>query len=152
MELYHRTFSALSNTELYDIMVLRQEVFVVEQECPYLDADGKDPDSLHVIGTRDGELIAYTRICPPGLSYDDHASIGRVANKISLRGQGIGKKLMEYSIKLTQNTYPGKAIKISAQVYILGFYEALGFVVQGEEYLEDDIPHMAMIMAAETAS
>lgn len=147
MILSHKSFAELSLTELYDLMVLRQEVFIVEQDCPYQDADGKDQDSLHVLGY-DGELlVAYTRIVPPGVSYEKYASIGRVVNKQSHRRLGLGKSLMDYSIKLTKVTHPSHPIKISAQEYLTKFYSGLGFKVIGEGYLEDDIPHVAMILA-----
>ena len=147
MELSHKSFTALSLTELYDIMVLRQEVFIVEQDCPYLDADGKDLESEHVLGyNAAAQLIAYTRIVPPGISYANYASIGRVVNKSHARNKGLGKQLMQYSIDLTQKRFPDHSIKISAQVYLRKFYNSLGFVAQGEPYLEDDIPHIAMVL------
>jgi len=142
------SFNELSLQQLYDIMVLRQEVFVVEQDCPYLDADGKDQMSHHLMGYLDGELVAYTRLVPKGISYDKYISIGRVITSQSVRRDGYGKDLMERSIKQIRTLFGQKDIKISAQCYLLKFYKGLGFEPVGEEYLEDDIPHIAMINSA----
>ncbi|MEE9437679.1 MAG: GNAT family N-acetyltransferase [Saprospiraceae bacterium] len=139
-------FEDLILEELYEILKLRQEVFIVEQDCPYLDTDGKDQMSWHVCGRNEkGELLAYTRLVPPGISYASYSSIGRVINSISIRGQGEGKRLMEYSINSIMNIFSKNDIKISAQCYLKKFYNALGFIELGEEYLEDNIPHIAMI-------
>ncbi len=141
-----KSFSELNNKELYDIMVLRQEVFVVEQDCPYLDADGKDLDADHVMIYENAKLIAYTRILAAGVSYPEYTSIGRVVNSSTVRGRGIGRKLMEYSIETCLKKYPEISIKISAQVYLKTFYADLGFEDTMERYLEDNIPHMGMIL------
>lgn len=141
-----KSFSELSLKELYDIMVLRQEVFVVEQDCPYLDADGKDLDADHVMIYENAKLIAYTRILAAGVSYPEYTSIGRVVNSSTVRGRGIGRKLMEYSIETCLKKYPEISIKISAQVYLKTFYADLGFEDTMERYLEDNIPHMGMIL------
>lgn len=141
------SFSKLSLQQLYDMMVLRQIVFVVEQDCPYLDADGKDQVSHHLLGyDQDNELVAYTRIVPPNVSYKNYASIGRVVNAKKVRGQGTGQLLMKNSIQETKKLFPTASIKISAQSYLLQFYTNLGFQPVGEEYLEDGIPHTAMIL------
>ena len=140
-------FEELSLDQLYTILQLRQEVFIVEQDCPYLDADGKDQGSYHVLGIdQKNRLQAYTRLVPPGISYDRYVSIGRVVTSSEIRGKGQGIPLMNYSIEQCQNLWPNHQIKISAQVYIVKFYESLGFEVVGEEYLEDDIPHIAMVL------
>lgn len=139
-------FSKLSLEQLYDIMVLRQEVFVVEQDCPYLDADGKDQLSWHLMGyDEQRQLVAYTRLVPKGISYENYVSIGRVANAETVRGKGVGKQLMKESIVWSQKLFPRESIKISAQSYLLKFYTELGFQAVGEEYMEDNIPHTAMI-------
>ena len=147
MNVLIKKYEDLSLNELYDIMVLRQEVFVVEQDCPYLDADGKDKIAWHVMLT-DGdnnELMAYTRLLGPGVSYDSYSSIGRVVSSAQGRGKGYGKSVMEASIKSILDLFPDHSIKISAQSYLLKFYNDLGFKEVGEEYLEDGIPHMGMI-------
>ena len=139
-------FDDLTTHELYEILKLRQEVFVVEQNCPYLDADGKDQVGLHVIIRYEDELVAYTRLLPKGISYPEHTSISRVINKKSIRGKGIGKALMVYSIEKIKEHFPNENIKISAQTYLEKFYNDLGFKKIGTGYLEDDIPHQAMIL------
>ncbi len=140
-----KTFQELSLDELYQIMVLRQAVFVVEQDCPYLDADGKDQSSYHLLCYDEAEeLVAYARLLPKGLSYKDAASIGRVVNSAKVRGKGIGKQLMDISIKEIRRLFGNEKITISGQCYLQRFYENLGFVVIGESYLEDDIPHYKM--------
>ncbi|MFK7933989.1 MAG: GNAT family N-acetyltransferase [Saprospiraceae bacterium] len=141
------SFSELSLQQLYALMALRQQVFVVEQDCPYLDADGKDQLSHHLLGyDEDGDLVAYTRMVPPGISYEKYASIGRVVNAEKIRGKGVGKLLMQTTIHCVRRLYPNAPIKISAQSYLLKFYTELGFDAVGEEYLEDNIPHTAMIL------
>jgi ElaA protein len=139
-------FDQLSLDQLYAIMALRQEVFVVEQNCPYLDADGKDMDAHHLMGIDEkGQLLAYTRLLPKGISYEKYVSIGRVVTSPKARGTGLGKQLMEESIKQAGQIFPPADLKISAQCYLIKFYESLGFQSIGESYLEDDIPHIAMI-------
>lgn len=143
-----KPFAKLSLTELYRILQLRQQVFVVEQDCPYLDADDKDQASIHVLGTDGkGVLHSYTRLVPLGLSYQSYVSIGRVVTSIASRRQGSGIELMQKSIAACRNTWPGMPIKISAQQYLIDFYQKFGFVPIGEGYLEDDIPHIAMVLS-----
>ncbi|MFZ4542465.1 MAG: GNAT family N-acetyltransferase [Saprospiraceae bacterium] len=140
-------FSELSTDELYDIMAIRQDIFVVEQNCPYLDADGKDKFAHHLmIINKDGIILAYSRLLPEGISYGGYTSIGRVITKSSERGTGLGKKLMEQSIQSCGELF-GKNydIQIGAQSYLKLFYESLGFKTIGAEYLEDGIPHLHMI-------
>lgn len=140
------TFQELQLEELYAFMALRQEVFVVEQDCPYLDADGKDQLGWHVmLFDEKGKLSAYTRLLPPGVSYEKYSSIGRVVSSEHVRGKGYGKAVMERSIQAIKALFPNASIKISAQTYLLKFYNDLGFQEVGEEYLEDDIPHIGMI-------
>ena len=147
-----KPFADLTVFELYDIMALRQEIFVIEQNCPYLDADGKDLKGWHLMGRQisdentEGVLVVYTRLLPKGVSYDDYASIGRVVSSASVRGSGAGKILMQKSIEMMEKLYPNQPVKIGAQTYLLKFYESLGFESTGEEYLEDDIPHTSMIL------
>ncbi len=139
-------FPDLSLEQLYEIMALRQEVFVVEQDCPYLDADGKDYESYHLFGKNNiGKIVSYTRLVPKGVSYEDYVSIGRVVTAQSIRKRGAGKELMVASIDWCKQLFPEEKIKISAQCYLDKFYTDLGFVATGDYYDEDDIPHMAMI-------
>jgi ElaA protein len=140
-----KRFDELSVAELYAIMQLRNEVFVVEQNCVYQDADGKDQQSMHLCGWDGGNLAAYTRIIPPGLSYAE-ASIGRVVTAPAYRKTGAGRKLMEESIKNTLNVFDCSSIKIGAQVYLTKFYQSLGFTQSSNEYLEDGIPHIEMTL------
>jgi len=142
----YKSFAELSVHELYFIMQLRQKIFVLEQNCAYLDADGKDLYGYHVMGKDEkGILHCCTRLLPEGISFDGFVSIGRVANSAAVRGTGEGKRLMEYSIVKIKELYPGFPIKIGAQTYLKKFYENLGFTDIGIPYLEDDIPHIIMI-------
>ena len=144
MKITIKTFDKLSTTELYDILQLRSEVFVVEQDCVYQDIDGKDQKALHVLGEKDGKLIAYTRCFKPG-DYFKEASIGRVVVSESQREYKLGNTIMAASIEAINKQYNTKVIKLSAQCYLNKFYNNLGFKAIGEEYLEDGIPHVAMI-------
>ena len=145
MNVVVKEFGELSNIELYDILKLRAEVFVVEQNCPYQDMDDKDQNSLHLMFWENDYLIAYTRLLDKGISYPEYASIGRVVTSPTIRGKGIGKKLMAESIKVCIKHFGKTAIKISAQFHLKTFYEEFGFVTTGHQYLEDNIPHIAMI-------
>ena len=139
-----KTFEDLSVTELYAVMKLRQEIFVVEQNCVYLDADGFDAKAMHVLGTGEhGKLAAYIRIFAPG-GYYDEAAIGRVVVGADFRGQQFGVKVMEYGIDYCKKYFPDSPIKIGAQVYLDKFYRSLGFVPISEIYLEDGIEHQYM--------
>lgn len=138
-----KTFQELNTDELYSILQLRSAIFVVEQDCVYQDLDGKDALAIHVLGKKEGELVAYTRIFAPG-AYFKEASIGRVAVKKQERQFGYGREIMLASIKALQNYFQESKIHLSAQTYLTKFYQSLGFVAQGETYLEDDIPHIAM--------
>ncbi len=131
---------------LYEIMALRQEVFVVEQTCWYLDADGRDQAALHLVGTQDGRVVAYTRILDRGISYPDHASIGRVVTAPAVRGQGLGRPLMRESLRVLYAVYGEQAVKIGAQAHLQGFYGSLGYEGVGEVYDEDGIPHRSMVL------
>ena len=139
-----KSFDQLSLQELYTILTLRTNVFVVEQACPYPDLDGKDPNCLHLLGTINGELVAYLRILPAGLRYDE-VSIGRVVVKPSHRGKGLGRLMMEQAIHCITNEWKESQIKIGAQAYLEKFYQSLGFEPVSEVYLEDDIPHLDML-------
>ncbi|WP_105148937.1 GNAT family N-acetyltransferase [Streptococcus suis] len=139
-----KSFDQLSLQELYGILTLRVDVFVVEQACPYPEIDGKDPSCLHLLGTDNGELVAYLRILPAGLSYDE-VSIGRVVIKPSHRGKGLGRPMMEQAIAYITTEWKESQIKIGAQAYLEKFYQSLGFEPISEVYLEDDIPHLDML-------
>lgn len=137
-------FDRLSTRELYELLALRQRVFVVEQRCPYLDADGRDPQCWHGLGTTgDGVLIATCRIVPPGVFYAEPA-IGRVVTAPEMRRTGAGRLLMVEAIDQTKRLYPGQGIRLGAQRYLERFYTSLGFATVGEPYEEDGIPHLEM--------
>lgn len=139
-------FNALTTTELYDILKLRIEVFCVEQNCPYQDADGKDQQSYHLMLYNNKQLIAYSRLLPEGLSYTGYAAIGRVVTSPLVRKTGIGKLLMEKSLEQVKIIFGNIPVKIGAQTYLLKFYESFGFKSTGEEYLEDGIAHTKMVI------
>lgn len=139
-----KKFDELTVHELYDILQLRSAVFVVEQQCIYQDIDRKDKKALHILGIKNNNLVAYTRIFKPG-DYFEYASIGRVVVAKDERQHKYGYDVMNVSIEAIQNEFKENTIKISAQAYLKKFYETIGFKQISEEYLEDDIPHIAMI-------
>ncbi|XMO87951.1 GNAT family N-acetyltransferase [Algibacter sp. AS12] len=139
-----KSFKELTTPELYYLLQLRSEVFVVEQDCVYQDIDGKDQKSLHVLGVKNDKIVAYTRIFKPG-DYFELASIGRVVVAKNERQYKYGYDIMNASAEAIKTYFNETTIKISAQVYLLKFYNNLGFKETGEEYLEDNIPHIAMI-------
>lgn len=143
-------FGDLNIYQLYQIMRLRQEVFVVEQDCAYLDADGHDTKGWHVLGyDNDNQLIAYTRILPKGTSYPDYVSLGRVVTAQHERKKGIARRLMLKTLECVEDIFGAQPVKISAQTYLTDFYQSLQFETVGEEYLEDGIPHIAMVRQPE---
>ncbi|WP_237277665.1 GNAT family N-acetyltransferase [Tenacibaculum ovolyticum] len=144
MKFLIKNFKELTTSELYEILQLRSEVFVVEQDCVYQDLDGKDQKALHVIGIKEDKIIAYTRLFNSG-QYFDTPSIGRVVVKDTERKYGYGHDLIKASIQAIVDNYNENKITISAQTYLQKFYESHGFVKVGEEYLEDGIPHIKMI-------
>jgi ElaA protein len=137
-------FKELTAGELYAILRLRNEVFVVEQNCVYQDADNKDIYCYHQVLYLGNELVAYARLVPPGLSYEE-MSIGRVVTSSTVRGKGAGKLLMEAAIKSCYKVFGKGGIRISAQVYAQPFYAALGFIETGDVYDEDNIEHIEML-------
>jgi ElaA protein len=139
-----KKFDELSVYELYSILRLRSEVFVVEQNCVFQDMDNKDQSSWHLMGWEKNVLVAYTRLVPPGISYE-MASIGRVITLQSTRGSGIGKQLMEKSIEQAERLFGKAPIKIGAQLYLREFYQSLGFMQSSDVYDEDGIDHIEMI-------
>jgi len=137
-------FASLSNLALYEAMRLRQEVFVVEQDCAYQDLDGLDQDSIHMLCWQETRLLAYQRCLPPGLSYPE-SSLGRIIVSEAGRGQKLGRKLVQKGIDFNYKKWPLSDIKIGAQARLRVFYGDLGFVAQGEEYIEDGIAHIHML-------
>ncbi len=137
-------FDALSVGQLYDLLQLRSQVFVVEQHCVFLDIDGLDRQTLHLLGTaEDGALRAYARLIPPGVKAPD-ALIGRVVTAPAVRGGGTGRALMAESVARCEQLWPGHAITLHAQAHLERFYASFGFAPVGEPYLEDGIPHIEM--------
>ncbi len=140
-----KPFEALTLAELYALLHLRSEVFVVEQNCPFQDMDGHDQAAYHLLGhTATGELAAYARLFGPGLSYAQ-ASIGRVVSAPRYRRFGLGRQLLQESIRQCDSLFGPQPIKIGAQLYLQAFYESFGFVQQDAGYLEDGIPHIYML-------
>ncbi len=142
-------FNELSPHQLYSILRLRMDVFVMEQDCAYQDMDNCDQDALHVTAMQDAELLCYARLLPPGVKYQT-VSIGRVITQKSIRRDGFGKRLMSKSLEYCQQYWPGETITISAQQHLEKFYCELGFVTESEPYLEDGIPHIQMRQAPDT--
>ena len=140
-----KSFEELNTKELHDILQLRSEIFVVEQTCIYLDVDGKDPKALHIIGSKEGEIIAYARIFRSG-DYFKEAAIGRVAVKKNQRKYGYGKDIMKASIAAVERHFNESVMRVSAQLYLERFYHSLGFEQVAEGYLEDGIPHIGMVL------
>ncbi len=147
MEILVKKFSELTIDELYELLRLRSEVFVVEQNCVYQDIDNKDQLALHILGISEQRLVAYTRCFPPGI-YFEQAAIGRVLVADSARGSGLGHSIMEASLAAIKKRFNTTTVKLSAQTYLKEFYTAHGFTEIGEEYLEDGIPHIAMLLKA----
>ena len=145
METITKTFDELNKLELYQLLALRAEVFVVEQDCAYQDVDGKDFKALHLLGWEKAKLVAYARIFGPG-DYFEEASIGRIVVQKDHRASGLGKEIVLAAQQAIFEYYKTQKIKLSAQSYLKEFYEDMGYNSIGEEYLEDGIPHIAMIL------
>ncbi len=139
-----KEFEALTPHELYELLRLRSDVFVVEQNCVFLDLDNKDQKCRHLLLYDQDKLVAYSRLVPPGLSYTSEMSIGRILTSLEVRGTGIGKVLLDESIAACYELYGNGPIKIGAQLYAKKFYESFGFVQSGEVYDEDGIDHIEM--------
>jgi ElaA protein len=138
-------FDDLTPTELYDVLQLREEVFNLEQNCLYKDLDDKDRHCWHLLLYQDGKLAAYARLVPEGVSYTGYTSIGRVVSSPVFRRDGLGRQLMQEAVDQTLHLFPGFPLKIGAQAYLQKFYESFGFVLTGDPYIEDGIPHIHMI-------
>ena len=144
MEIVTKSFKSLSLEELYEILRLRTEIFVLEQECLYQDLDGKDTEAFHVLGKKNGKLIAYARYFQSNV-FADEAIIGRVVVKKSERGKKYGHSIMNATLDVINKKNPGIIVRLSAQQYLIDFYESLGFKTKGDGYLEDGIPHILML-------
>ncbi|MDO4223206.1 MAG: GNAT family N-acetyltransferase [Acinetobacter sp.] len=144
MHYYAKSFEQLDIHTLYAILKLRVDVFVVEQNCPYPELDGVDQQATHLYSQNDhGEILAYARILPAGLTYET-AAIGRVIVTPKVRGGGIARELMQKAIAIVRDDWQAPVITIGAQVYLKDFYQSLGFVAISDEYLEDGIAHIDM--------
>jgi ElaA protein len=141
-----KTFSELTVDELYDVLRLRSEVFIVEQKCIFLDIDNNDRKAFHTIGFIGDEVVATTRLFDKDIMYDGYQSIGRVVGSPRHRGLGIGKALMQYSISECERLFGKGPIKIGAQLYLKKFYSEQGFEQSGDVYIEDEIEHIPMIL------
>ena len=138
-----KSFEALTVHELYDILRLRSEIFVVEQNCPYPDLDDYDQKAVHLWAENEGEILAYCRIFDKGIKYKE-TSIGRVITTEKGRGKGLGRQLIKYALEVIENRLHQTEVRISAQDYLLRFYSDFGFVDTGKKYLEDNLPHTEM--------
>ena len=145
IKLFWKKYIDLSNDELYAILHLRQKVFVLEQNCPYIDADYSDQDALHLLAYRGNDLIGYLRAFRPGIKYEG-SSLGRIVTEMNYRGLGIGKKITIEGVNFLKKDYPNHEIVISAQHRLEHFYIELGFKSRGKIYLEDDINHIQMFI------
>ena len=141
-----KKFAALTLDELYGLLKLRIDVFVVEQNCLYPDLDDKDQRALHLLGQENDQVVAYARLFAPDDYFKSHVSFGRVATAQSIRGQGIGCDLVKQAIAACQSAWPGQTIEISGQYYLKKFYLSLGFQAHGDLYLEANIEHMRFLL------
>jgi ElaA protein len=142
-----KSFEKLTMKELYAILKIRQEVFIVEQTCYYLDADGYDEKAIHIWGEKNAEIVAYCRIFEPKIKYSE-SSLGRVLTNPSYRNLKLGKVLLKIALNTIEVKFNTTQVRISAQDYLLRFYSEFGFISTGVEYLEDDIPHTEMLRKA----
>ena len=140
------SFAALTNLQLYAVLQLRSEVFVVEQACIFQDIDGADADAMHLLGMQQGRLVAYARCLAAGVSYPQ-ASVGRILTHKSVRGSGLGHALVEEAIARLERQWDAQPIRIGAQAHLEPFYRQHGFLAAGPLYLEDGIPHLEMLRA-----
>ncbi|MCT4620234.1 MAG: GNAT family N-acetyltransferase [Marinisporobacter sp.] len=149
MDFQIKKFEELKVEELYEILRMRNEVFVIEQNCIYQDCDEKDKKAYHLLGIENEKMVAYLRILERGVSYNE-ISIGRVLVDQKHRGKGLARELLVKAIDFIEEHLNEKEIRISAQKYLLDFYKSLGFMIASEVYLEDGIPHVEMIYKAAT--
>lgn len=141
---YMKKFNELNIEELYEILRIRNEVFILEQECPYQDCDYKDKHGYHLFSMDEGKIVSYLRILEKGISYNE-ISIGRVLVNKNYRGKTFAKEGMLKAIDFIENTLEESSIRISAQKYLVNFYKSFGFVEVSDTYLEDNIPHIEML-------
>lgn len=141
---HFKTFDELTKKELYEIIRLRIEVFVIEQSAPYQDCDRKDYESFHFYGTLNNEIVAYARLIPPGISYPEPC-LSRVISSQKVRRDGYGRKLVGLSLEAMNTQFNTTNCRISAQLYLQRFYESFGFKRVSDVYLEDDLPHVEMV-------
>jgi ElaA protein len=144
MEVIIKEFKELTAEELYEILKLRINIFIVEQKCPYEECDDKDKNSYHLYLKEDDKILAYLRVVKKGISYDE-ISIGRVVVNSKYRGQNLGRELMTKAINFITEKLKEKNIRISAQLYLEEFYKSFGFKSVSSQYLEDNIPHIEML-------
>lgn len=140
------SFSELSSQQLYDALELRQQVFMIEQQCLYNDMDGEDAQADHLLYYEEESLIGYLRIFGPGIKFEE-PSIGRIVVSLAQRGKGIGEKLISEGIRVTLKEYQ-TSIRIEAQAALLDYYKVFGFKEEGEVYIVDDIDHIQMVLTA----
>lgn len=143
MDYKWKNFDELSLDDLYAVLNLRQKVFIVEQDCPYIDADYTDQDAFHLLGYQGNNLIAYLRAFKPGIKYEG-SSMGRIVTEKNSRGLGLGKEIIKEGVRFLKKEYPSYEIVISAQHRLQHFYIELGFISRGDVYLEDNIDHIQM--------
>ena len=139
-----RSFQELSNTELYDVLALRQTVFIDEQQCRFIDIDYRDQQCMHLLGMKDNKLAAYLRVLPKNLAYPNAVSFGRVVTAPFVRGTGAGKEMMREVLTYLQTHHHTIPIIISAQMYLERFYQSFNFKTISEAYMEDGISHIKM--------
>lgn len=145
MKWTYKKWQELERDELFDIYKLRVDVFVVEQDCAYPEIDNNDKLVGHLFAYADGQIAAYSRLCPPSTVYQE-VSIGRVICHPNFRGQGLGRELVKRAVEQLQKDFPGQKIKAQAQEYLEDFYQSFGFKTISESYLEDGIPHVDMVL------
>lgn len=146
MEKFISSFQDLTNDQLYDLLKLRQDVFVIEQDCIYQDFDGFDKQAVHFLIYKNGAIAAYSRIFAPGIKYKENSSIGRIIVSKQFRGGELGRLLITESIEYCLENFPGIIIKIEAQAHLKEYYRKLGFDPYSEIYEVDEIPHLEMIL------
>jgi len=147
-----KAFDQLNVPELYALMKLRVDVFVVEQHCPYPELDDRDQGAMHLLGWAGDRLVGYLRVLPPELSGHGLPALGRIVTAADCRSLGLGRALVRLGVDYAQQAYPAMALRIAAQAHLQPFYAEFGFEPVGESYLEDDIPHIDMLLPGPSAA